>query len=94
MVETGGARELFWASTMREVQLDIEVANERQSNDEQSRRWHTWHVAALPNAKKFPAFKDFVLAKETASTPKRRQSVEDQIAIARAWSAVANRRKR
>jgi len=89
MIETGGTREQFWSSNLRELQIDIEVAIERRSREEQSRRWHTWHVAALPNAKKFPDFKDFVPAKETAA-PTRRQTMEEQIAIAKAWSAAVS----
>lgn len=92
MIETGCLDQArFWSSTLKEVQLDLEVAEVRQSREEQSRRWHTWHVAALPNAKKFPDFKDFVPAKETAA-PTRRQTMEEQIAIAKAWSAAVSRK--
>lgn len=92
MTETGWTRERFWSSTVREVQLDLEVAEARQSRDEQSRRWHTWHAAALLNAKKFPRFADFVPTKEVTAAPKRRQTMHEQIAIARAWSMATQPR--
>jgi hypothetical protein len=75
---------------LREIAFDLEVAEARQSKEEQSRRWHTWHTGALPLAKKFPAFKDFVPAREIA--PTRRQTMAEQIAIARAWSAAVSGR--
>lgn len=94
LIETGGKRPEFWASTMREIALDLAVADARHKADEQIRRWHTWHVAALPNVKKFPSYKEFLGPVEPAAEkPKRRQTIEEQIAIARAWSAISDRQR-
>jgi len=88
MEETGGRRADFWCSTLREVALDLEVAEARQLRDERIRRWHTWHIAALPNVKKFPSFKDF-MPPEQAAVPvqaqRQQQTTEQQIAITKQW---------
>lgn len=94
MEETGGKRPDFWCSTLREIALDLEVADARERRSELTRRWHTWHVAALPNVKKFPSFKDFMPAAPPASSsPAKRpaQTPEQQIAIARQWLGARKR---
>lgn len=59
----------------------------RREVEEQSRRWHTWHGAALPMAKKLPTFAEFV---RPAPPPEERpvrqspQSVEEQVAVMKA----------
>ena len=70
------------------------MAEARHLRDEQGRRWHTWHAAALPNVQKFPTFDDFVAPVREAAKPQRRQTMEEQIAIARQWAAVAQRQAR
>lgn len=95
MVATGGQRPDFWASTLREIALDLDVAEARELRDEQTRRWHTWHVAALPNVKKFPSFKDFMPPVPVASSSpgkRRAQTPEQQIEIAKQWLAGRKRR--
>lgn len=92
MVETGLPRAQFWASTLREISLDLEVAEARQTRDEQIRRWHTWHIGALPKAKKFPTFKDFVKPPAPAASPnQRRQDPVEQIA---ALKGILSKRQR
>lgn len=90
MVETGGTRSEFWGSTLREIALDLEVAQERRRDDERVRRWHTWHIAALPLLKTFPEFEKFDLPPDLPKAAAR-QTTEQQIAIARQWTVATNR---
>lgn len=91
MVETGGARAEFWCSTLREIALDLEVANDRRRDDERVRRWHTWHIAALPLLKTFPEFEKFDLPPDQPKAAGTRQTTEQQIAIARQWTVATSR---
>lgn len=93
MVATGLSEEVFWSSTPRQTYRAIKAADGRFEADERLRRWHTWHRAALPLLKKFPEFEDFQL-KTAAPTPTRRQTMEEQIAIARKWSAAVSAKKK
>ena len=88
------AEDLFWFSTPRQVALHLKVAAKRHERAEESRRWHTWHAAALPKAKKFPPFKDFVrpAPAQASAASKRRQTPERQIEIAKQWLAGRKRR--
>ena len=89
MVATGGHRPEFWASTPREVFFDLDVAAERMARDYETMRWHTWWGAAMPLMKQFPKFNDFVPAKSGASKAKGRQTMDEQIAVVRQWSAIS-----
>lgn len=51
------------------------------------RAWLAWHTAYLPAAKKRPKLKDLMVKRKP-----RRQSVEEQIAIAKQWTAAMARR--
>lgn len=79
--------------TPRQVLRHLAAAMRRHERDEQSRRWHTWHVAALPNMKRFPAFDEFVRPRRAEPTvPRRqRQSTDEQIA---AMQAIMKGRRR
>lgn len=83
MVATGQPEEVFWTLTPRQTHRSIKAAEQIRSREDQSRRWHTWHAAALPNAKKFPSFKEFVPAPQVeAPAPSRApQPAETQIAV-------------
>lgn len=50
------------------------------------RAWLAWHTAYLPAAKRRPKLKDLMVKRKP-----RRQSVEEQIAIAKQWTAVLSR---
>lgn len=92
MIATGLAEEAFWSSTPRQTDRAIRAATERLGLDEMSRRWHTWHAAALPLHKKFPTFKDFVKPPTAAASPKqRRQDPVEQIA---ALKGILSKRSR
>ena len=92
MVATGLSEDVFWSSTPRQTARAIKAADGRFDADERIRRWHTWHQAALPLLKKFPELEDFQL-KTAAQAPTRRQTTEEQIAIARKWSAAVSGKK-
>ncbi len=53
--------------------------------------WQAWHVEALARSgKKFPKLKDFLI--DAPKREGRRQTVEEQIAIAHRWTAVLMRK--
>lgn len=92
MIVTGRSEDQFWSSTPRQTDRAIRAAIERLGLDEMSRRWHTWHIAALPLQKKFPTFKDFVKPPVAAASSKqRRQDPVDQI---EALKGILSKRKR
>jgi len=83
---------LFWSLTPLEINDHVLAASRRLEREEVSRRWHTWHVAALSGTKKFPSFNDFVKPIKPPTEPRaRRQSAADQIAALR---GIFSRRKR
>lgn len=87
MVATGLDEDAFWSSTPRQTDRAIKASNSRFEAEERVRRFHTWHAAALPLSKKFPKFEDF-LPPSTDPEPARRQTMDEQIAIARKWTAA------
>lgn len=88
MAATGLGEDAFWDSTPRQTHRAIKAAEARRKRDEVDRRWHTWHVAALPLQKKFPPLKAFIeVGQPQRKKAKRPQTVEEMIAIAHAWSA-------
>lgn len=92
MVVTGRSEEQFWASTPRQTHRAMKAAAERLNLDEMSRRWHTWHIAALPLQKKFPPFEKFVKPPKSGASPnQRRQDPAAQIA---AFKGILSKRKR
>jgi hypothetical protein len=89
-VEAGQDPSLFWRLTLREIRtiLDgVAIRLEREHND---RAWLAWHIEALARQKKMPRLKE--LTTRMAAKPKRRQTVEEQIAIAQAWTAALMRK--
>lgn len=92
-METGGNRDDFWKSTLREIAFDLDVAAARLERDERLRRWHAWHIGGFADGKlKFPTFNEFVRP-TTEAAPRRapaRQSPEAQIA---ALKAIMDRRR-
>lgn len=63
------------------------MARIRREHNE--RAWLAWHVEALARTKKLPKLESMMMQDK----PKRRQTVDEQIAVARAWAAVAGRSK-
>ncbi|HEU4986862.1 MAG TPA: hypothetical protein VFT89_07335 [Rhizobiaceae bacterium] len=77
---------------MREIAVILDGAAERVRRERELTAWLAWHTAALGRVKKFPKLKDVLPTK--GRKPERRQTIDEQIAIARQWTAVLARQKR
>jgi hypothetical protein len=62
-------------------------AMQRLEIEHDARAWLAWHTAYLPAAKKRPKLKDLMVKRKA-----RRQTVEEQIAIAKQWTAFMARK--
>ncbi|MGL5934595.1 MAG: hypothetical protein ACRCZI_03115 [Cetobacterium sp.] len=72
----------FWQVTPREMQAILDGAAGRIRREEELSAWLAWHTAALGRVKKMPRLMDMLPRK-----PKPSQTIEEQIAIAKAWDA-------
>jgi hypothetical protein len=63
----------------------MEGARKRFEREQQLAAWTAWHTAALTRVNKMPNLRDIMPRR------KRRQSVDEMIAIAKAWSARGGR---
>ena len=54
------------------------------------RAWLAWHIEALARQKKLPRLRE--LTHGAPKGPRRGQTMEEQIAIAEAWTAALTRR--
>jgi hypothetical protein len=90
-ISSGFSADLFWSLTPREIQTHQAGAARRMEREEQSRRWHTWHVAWLPRQKQFASFAEFVRPAESVRPTRRVQPPDEQIAVFR---QLMDRRKR
>ena len=77
--------------TPRQVARHFKATGKRLAREEESRRFHTWHIAALPLQKKFPSFREFAKPASTSTPARRHQSGDEQIA---AFKGLMDRRKR
>lgn len=59
----------------------------REHND---RAWAAWHTAMIGRVKKPPKLKEML---HGADKPKRRQTIDEQIAIAMKWTAALSRKR-
>jgi hypothetical protein len=82
----GFTPEEFWESTPREAEARIRGAVMRLEREHDGRAWLAWHTAYLPSAKRRPKLKDLMTKRKP-----RRQTVEEQIAIAKQWTVFLNR---
>jgi hypothetical protein len=83
-VGAGEDGERFWRLTLREVENILKGLVQRQTRYHNEIAWAAWHTAALQRSKKLPKLKSLMLTGDVA--PKRRQTVEEQIAIAVQWT--------
>lgn len=82
---------MFWSLTPREIKAHMDGAMNRLKAEHQGRAWLAWHTAALGRVKKMPKLEKLI------SEPKKslgRKSWQDQLAIAMAWNAEVNKRKK
>lgn len=88
-MSAGQPYELFWRLTLREISLILEGEQARFIREHDERAWVVWHIEALSRSgKKFPPLKK-MLYKQAR---KKRQTVDEQVAIAQAWTAALGRR--
>jgi hypothetical protein len=88
-VEAGQDPSHFWRLTLREIGVILDGAAGRLRREHNDRAWLAWHVEALSRQKKLPKLKDLTF--DAPRKPKRRQTVEEQIAIAHRWTAALTR---
>jgi len=81
---------LFWRLTLREIGVILDGEAARAKRQRSDTAWLAWHTAALQRVKKFPKLKDML-----PSAPRKPhvQTVAEQVAIAKAWTAALSRRK-
>lgn len=88
-MEAGLDPSHFWTLTYREISAILDGAAKRLRREHDERTWLAWHIAALQRAKKLPKLETMMSRK---SSRKNRQSVDEQIAVARAWHAAVTKR--
>lgn len=88
-VSVGGDPHLFWRLTLNEVKNVLSGHARRVNRKHRDRIWTVWHIEALQRSKKLPKLKEMMQG--TAAAPKRRQTIEEQIAIAMRWTAALTR---
>lgn len=89
MLSWGVPLDDAWDHTLPEVETIFGGIYRRRIREYNDRAWLAWHTAALPNMKRMPSLRD-LLHKEK---PLRRQTWEEQLAIARQWNAKVNRKR-
>jgi hypothetical protein len=89
-VEAGLDPSLFWRLTLREIGVILAGAASRMKREHNDRAWAVWHIEALARQKKLPKLKTLMHGAERKQ--RRRQTVEEQISIAHAWTAALTRR--
>lgn len=83
--------EAFWRFTLREIRNILDGYTERLADQHNERAWLAWHIEALARQKKLPKLKSMMHG--AGSKTKRRQTIEEQLAIAVQWTkALANKR--
>jgi len=87
-VECGQDAALFWQLTFRETQAIIDGSANRLKREHDDRAWLVWHIEALHRMKRLPKLKTLL---HNAKPEKKRQTIEEQIAMARMWTAAVNR---
>ena len=61
---------------------------QRLTREHNDRAWAAWHTAGLGRIKRFPKLKELTLGDKEP----RRQTIEEQIHIARQWTAALQRK--
>jgi len=87
-VEAGQDPSLFWRLTYREIDVILAGVSERLKREHNERAWLAWHTAMIGRVKRPPKLKDMM---HGAARPRRRQTIEEQIAIAKQWTVAIAR---
>lgn len=80
---------MFWRLTLREIAVILDGVTAGRRSEQNDLAWLAWHIEALSRAKKLPKLKDMMHDAPVSSA--RRQTVDEQIAIAHRWTAVLTR---
>ena len=83
-VNAGQCPSRFWHLTLREIGVVLTGAALRLRREDEGRAWLAWHIEALARQKKLPKLNE--LMPGSARKMRRRQSLEEQIAIAHQWT--------
>lgn len=84
-MEAGQSPNTFWSLTYREIGAVLKGVIARRTREHEERIWSAWHIEAFHRMKRLPS-----LSKALSRKP-RRQSVDEQMAIAMRWNAHMNR---
>ena len=71
----------FWDLTLREIEARLEGAFERLKREHDERAWLAWHTAGLGRVRRMPR-----LAKLQSRRKIKRQTPDEMVAIATAWT--------
>lgn len=90
-MEAGQSPAHFWALTLRELQAVLDGAAAALRRQHNERAWLAWHTARLTayapqKARDFQKIETLMHGARPA--PRRRQTPEEQIAIAHRWTAA------
>lgn len=78
----------MWRLTLREIGFIFEGVSSRMNREHNDRAWAVWHIEALARVKKLPKLADMTVGTTKKS---RRQTADEQIAIAHMWTAATTR---
>jgi hypothetical protein len=77
---------------LREIGVILDGVAQRLKREHNDRAWAAWHTAALHRQKKMPPLN--TLTHAASPRRRRRQSWQEQLAMAEAWTAAINRMDR
>ncbi|RAH99193.1 hypothetical protein DLJ53_21850 [Acuticoccus sediminis] len=86
--EIGLPPDQFWRQTPRTFAAILAGRTRRLEAEQDGRAWTAWHTEALARVKKLPKLETLLGRRRK---PKRRQTANDMIAIAKAWDAAVNK---
>jgi hypothetical protein len=79
----------FWDLTLREISAILDGAAEQERRAHNDRAWLAWNIAALSRVHRLPKLSTLTVSRQKSKPrPRPRQTVEEQMAIARQWTAV------
>lgn len=86
---------MFWRLVPREIALILDGVSERRIHEHNERAWMAWQTSRLtayapPKQRQFPKLD--TLTVDRKGKTKRRQTADEQIAIAQQWTVVTSGR--
>lgn len=77
---------------MGEIAVILDGEANRLRRDRNNLAWLAWHTAAMTRMKKMPKLRDVMV--EDGARKRRAQTIDEQIAIAKMWTAAVSRKRR